>query len=177
VKPTPRSLAHATSAGILLVAAASLMGWQQVSFYTRWLNEDVVYIITAQERSFFQSLETDEDRNHFIEQFWLRRDPTPGTPENEYKDEHYRRIGYANRHFETAQHVPGWKTDRGRIYIMFGPPDELDAHPNGDASRPYPWERWQYKFIQGLGSNIFMEFTDPDGKGEFHMTRDPNPPR
>jgi GWxTD domain-containing protein len=178
----PRSLlAPAISAGILLLAAtAVLMAWQanpEVSPYTKWLNEDVVYIITAQERAVFQSLETNEDREHFIAQFWLRRDPTPGTPENEYKDEHYRRIRYANLHFPTAQGLAGWKTDRGRIYITFGPPDEREERPNGDASRPYPWERWKYNFIQGFGANVFMEFIDPNGKEEFHMTRDPNPPR
>jgi len=95
--------------------------------YRKWLEEDVVYIITDEERRAFKNLQTDEEREQFIEQFWLRRDPTPDTVENEYKEEHYRRIAYANERF--ASGIPGWKTDRGRIYITFGPPDEIESHP------------------------------------------------
>jgi GWxTD domain-containing protein len=87
--------------------------------YQKWLNEDVAYITTDAERQAFRRLETDAEREHFIEQFWLRRDPTPGTPRNEFKEEHYRRIAYANARFRTATELPGWKTDRGRIYITF----------------------------------------------------------
>ena len=94
--------------------------------YRKWLNEDVAYIITDEERSAFKRLQTDEEREQFIESFWLRRDPTPDTVENEFKEEHYRRIAYANEHY--ASGIPGWKTDRGKIYIMYGPPDELDDH-------------------------------------------------
>ena len=97
--------------------------------WKKWLNEDVTYIITDEERKAFKQLNTDEEREQFVEQFWLRRDPTPDTVENEYKEEHYRRIAYANEHF--ASGIPGWKTDRGRIYITFGPPDEIDSHPSG----------------------------------------------
>ena len=97
--------------------------------YKKWLNEDVVYIITDEERAAFKRLQTDEEREQFIEQFWLRRDPTPDTVENEFKEEHYRRIAYANEHY--ASGIPGWKTDRGRIYIMYGPPDEIESHPSG----------------------------------------------
>ncbi len=99
--------------------------------YKKWLNEDVVYIITDEERKSFHQLNTDEEREQFIEQFWLRRDPTPDTAENEYKEEHYRRIAYANDHY--ASGIPGWKTDRGRIYITFGPPDEIESHPSGGS--------------------------------------------
>jgi GWxTD domain-containing protein len=88
--------------------------------YRKWVNEDVAYIIEDSERKAFKALTTDEERAHFIEQFWARRDPTPGTPENEMKVEHYRRIAYANQRF--AGTIDGWKTDRGRIYITYGPP-------------------------------------------------------
>jgi len=88
--------------------------------YRKWLNEDVTYIITDEERTAFKRLNTDDEREQFIEQFWLRRDPTPDTEENEFKEEHYRRIAYANEHY--ASGIPGWKADRGRIYITFGPP-------------------------------------------------------
>ncbi len=112
----------------------------------KWLNEDVVYIITGAERQAFGQLNTDEEREQFIEQFWLRRDPTPDTVENEFKEEHYRRIAYANEHFSSS--VQGWKTDRGRIYITYGPPDEIDSHPSG---QPSPFEDWRYRFIEGMG--------------------------
>ena len=97
--------------------------------YKKWLNEDVGYIITDEERASFKQANNDEEREQFIEQFWLRRDPTPDTEENEFKEEHYRRIAYANEHF--ASGIPGWKTDRGRIYITFGPPDEIEDHSSG----------------------------------------------
>jgi TonB family protein len=139
--------------------------------YQNWLNEEAVYIISDAERQAFRSLRTDEERQMFIQQFWLRRDPTPGTPENELRDEHYRRIAYANDRF-AASSVAGWKTDRGMIYIKFGPPDEKEMHPN-DAP---PREIWLYRFIEGIGTNVKMEFVDPNGSGEYHMTKDPNAP-
>jgi GWxTD domain-containing protein len=97
--------------------------------YKKWLNEDVSYIITDEERAAFKQLSNDEERDNFIEAFWARRDPTPDTPENEYKEEHYARIAYANEHF--AAGIPGWKTDRGRMYVMYGKPDEIESHPSG----------------------------------------------
>ncbi len=153
--------------------------------WDKWLNEDVAYIITDEERKAFKSLQTDDERKEFIEQFWLRRDPTPGTVENEFKTEHYRRIAYANAHFGSESSVPGWKTDRGRIYIVFGPPDEIDAHPSGGAyQRPAaegggqtttaPFQDWRYSYIQGIGNDVTIEFVDKDGNGEYHMTKDPS---
>ncbi len=150
--------------------------------YKKWLNEDVAYIITDEERAAFKRLNTDEEREQFIEQFWLRRDPTPDTEENEFKEEHYRRIAYANEHF--ASGIPGWKTDRGRIYIIYGPPDEIDAHPSGGTyERPmeegggetstYPFEDWRYRYIEGIGNDVNIEFVDPTMTGEYHMTMDP----
>src|SRR5262245_45835950 len=95
----------------------------------RWIDEDVSYIITGEERTAWKRLTKDEERESFIENFWLRRDPTPDSIDNEFKDEHYERIAYANEHF--ASGIPGWKTDRGRIYIMHGKPDEIESHPSG----------------------------------------------
>src|SRR5580692_4258604 len=97
--------------------------------YKKWLNEEVIYIISDEERKAFGRLNNDDERENFIEQFWLRRDPTPDTEENEYREEHYRRIAYANETF--ASGIPGWKTDRGMIYVKFGPPDDRDEHPSG----------------------------------------------
>lgn len=151
--------------------------------YKTWLNEDVVYIITPEERQAFLQLETNEEREQFIEQFWLRRSSNPDLPDNDFKEEHYRRIAYANEHF--ASGIPGWKTDRGRIYIIWGKPDEIDAHPTGGTyDRPmeegggstttYPWETWRYRYLEGVGENVILEFVDPSGSGEYHLTMDPS---
>jgi GWxTD domain-containing protein len=151
--------------------------------YKKWLNEDVIYIITDEERAAFKRLASDEERESFIESFWLRRDPTPDTEENEFKEEHYRRIAYANDHY--ASGIPGWKTDRGRIYITYGPPDEIESHPSGGTyERPmeegggetstYPFEQWRYRYLEGIGTNIIIEFVDPTMSGEYHLTMDPS---
>jgi GWxTD domain-containing protein len=151
--------------------------------WKKWLNEDVTYIITDEERKAFKQLNTDEEREQFVEQFWLRRDPTPDTVENEYKEEHYRRIAYANERF--ASGIPGWKTDRGRIYITFGPADEIDEHPSGGTyERPaaegggetttFPFEDWRYRYIEGIGNDVMIEFVDTTMTGEYHMTMDPS---
>jgi GWxTD domain-containing protein len=150
--------------------------------YKQWLNEDVVYIISPEERTAFLQLETNEEREQFIEQFWLRRSNNPDLPDNDFKEEHYRRIAYANEHY--ASGVPGWKTDRGRMYIMWGPPDEIESHPTGGTyDRPmdegggstttYPWETWRYRYMEGIGENVIWEFVDPSGSGEYHLTMDP----
>jgi len=149
--------------------------------YKKWLNEDVVWIITDEERAAFKQLSNDEERDNFIEAFWQRRDPTPDTEENEYKEEHYRRIAYANEHY--AAGIPGWKTDRGRIYIMYGPPDENDSHPSGGTyERPinegggetstFPFEDWRYRYIEGIGQEVIIEFVDTCMCGDYHMTID-----
>ena len=149
--------------------------------YKKWLNEDVVWIITDQERAAFKQLSNDEERDNFIEAFWQRRDPTPDTEENEYKEEHYRRIAYANEHF--AAGIPGWKTDRGRIYIMYGPADEIDSHPSGGTyERPmeegggetstFPFEDWRYRYLEGIGQEVIIEFVDTCMCGDYHMTLD-----
>jgi GWxTD domain-containing protein len=149
--------------------------------YRKWLDEDVRWIITDQEKSAFMQLSNDEERDQFIEAFWQRRDPTPDTEENEFKEEHYRRIAYANEHF--AAGVPGWKTDRGRMYIVFGPADEIDSHPSGGSyERPmeegggetstFPFETWRYRYIEGIGQEVMIEFVDTCMCGDYHMTLD-----
>ena len=151
--------------------------------YKQWLSEDVVYIISPEERTAFLQLSTSEEREQFIEQFWLRRSSNPDLPENDFKEEHYRRIAYANEHY--ASGIPGWKTDRGRTYIIWGPADEIDSHPTGGTyDRPmdegggstttYPWETWRYRYLEGIGENVIIEFVDPTGSGEYHMTMDPS---
>ena len=149
--------------------------------YRHWLDEDVRWIITDEERSTFKNLSNDEERDNFIEGFWQRRDPTPDTVENEFKEEHYRRMAYANEHY--AAGIPGWKTDRGRIYIVFGPPDEIESHPSGGTyNRPYeegggststyPFEDWRYRYIEGIGQEVIIEFVDDCMCGSYEMTID-----
>src|SRR6266705_2098903 len=153
------------------------------SAYRQWLTEDVTYIISPEERNAFLQLDNTEEREQFIEQFWLRRSSNPDLPENDFKEEHYRRIAYANEHF--ASGIPGWKTDRGRMYIMWGPADEVESHPTGGTyDRPmeegggststYPWETWRWRYLEGIGENIILEFVDPSGSGEYHLTMDPS---
>lgn len=141
--------------------------------YKKWLNEEVVWIITPNERSAFQRLETDDERQMFIEQFWLRRDPTPDTNANEFKDEHYRRIALANDRFGHPGLV-GWKSDRGMVYVKFGPPDEREEHPNGGEASPAPYEKWRYRYLEGVGNDVMVEFVDDTGQGRYRMTWNPN---
>ena len=149
--------------------------------YKKWLDEDVRWIISDEEKQAFMQLSNDEERDQFIEQFWLRRDPTPDTVENEYKEEHYRRIAYANEHF--AAGIPGWKTDRGRIYVMYGPPDQIDSHPSGGtyyrppeegggSTSTYPFETWRYRYLEDIGQEVEIEFVDSCMCGDYHMTMD-----
>ncbi len=149
--------------------------------YKKWLDEDVAWIITDEERSAFKQLSNDEERDQFIEAFWQRRDPTPDTEENEYKEDHYARIAYANEHF--AAGIPGWKSDRGRIYIMFGKADEVESHPSGGTyERPmeegggststFPFETWRYRYLEGIGQEVIIEFVDTCMCGDYHMTMD-----
>jgi GWxTD domain-containing protein len=140
--------------------------------YTQWVTEDVAYLITDAERAAFKRLESNEERDHFVEQFWLRRDPTPDTVKNEFKEQHYRRLAYANQNF--ASSVPGWKTDRGRIYITYGPPDEKESHASSTGAHSFfASEEWHYHYIEGVGTNIVIEFVNTPGTGEYRMTADP----
>jgi GWxTD domain-containing protein len=156
---------------------------EKTKIFQKWLNEDVSYIITDEERRAYKKLRTDEEREQFIEAFWRRRDPDPDTETNEYLEEHYERIAYANQHF--ASGIPGWKTDRGRIYIMYGPPHEKETHPTGGQyDRPsyhgggstttYPFEVWFYRHLPGVGSGVEIEFVDPTGTGEYRLARSPD---
>ena len=149
--------------------------------YKKWLDEDVRWIISDEEKKAFMQLSNDEERDKFIESFWDRRNPNPDSEDNEFKDEHYRRIEYANEHF--AAGVQGWRTDRGRIYIVYGPPDEIESHPSGGQYvRPteegggetstYPFEDWRYRHIDGIGEQVIIEFVDTCMCGEYHMTID-----
>jgi len=149
--------------------------------YKTWLDQDVAYIISDEERKAFRNLSNDEERDSFIEQFWLRRNPNPDSPDNEFREEHYRRIAYANEHYAAGK--PGWKTDRGHIYIAFGPPDSTDSHPSGGSyQRPmdegggetstFPFEVWHYRYLEGIGENIDIEFVDTCMCGDYHFTID-----
>ncbi len=149
--------------------------------YKKWVDEDVRWIITDQEMQAFKSLGNDEERDQFIENFWLRRNPNPDSPDNEFREEHYARIAYANEHFAAGK--PGWKTDRGHIYIAFGKPDNIDSHPSGgNYERPmeegggntstFPFEIWHYRYLEGIGDNIDVEFVDSCMCGDYHMTID-----
>jgi len=149
--------------------------------YKSWLDNDVAYIISDEERGAFKNLSNDEEREAFIENFWLRRNPSPDSPENEFREEHYRRIAYANEHFAAGK--PGWKTDRGHIYISYGKPDEIDSHPSGGSyNRPsdegggntatFPFEVWRYRYLEGIGENVELEFVDTCMCGDYHFTID-----
>jgi GWxTD domain-containing protein len=150
--------------------------------YKTWLEQDVIYIISDEERKAFKNLSNDEERDSFMENFWLRRNPNPDSPENEFREEHYRRIAYANEHFAAGR--PGWKTDRGHIYISFGPPDNIDSHPSGGSyqrtidegggeTTTFPFETWHYRYIEGVGENVDLEFVDTCQCSDFHYTIDP----
>jgi GWxTD domain-containing protein len=149
--------------------------------YKSWLEQDVPYIISDEEARSFKTLRNDEEREAFIEQFWLRRNPNPDSPDNEFREEHYRRIAYANEHFAAGK--PGWKTDRGHIYISFGKPDSIDSHAaGGQYERPqeegggetstFPFEIWHYRYLEGIGENIDIEFVDTCQCGDYHFTID-----
>src|SRR5271170_8083978 len=149
--------------------------------YKKWVDEDVRWIITDQEMQAFKSLSNDEERDQFIENFWLRRNPNPDSPENEYREEHYARIAYANEHFAAGK--PGWRTDRGHIYIAFGKPDNIDSHPSGGLyertpeegggeTSTFPFETWHYRYLEGIGENIDIEFVDTCQCGDYHFTID-----
>src|SRR6266478_7466663 len=147
-----------------------------------WLGDIVPDIITEQERHAFLELGTEEERDQFKEIFWRNRSPDPDSPINPVREEHYRRLAYADEHF--ASGIPGRKTDRGHIYIIWGPPDEIESHPTGGtydrspqqgggSSTAYAWESWRYRHLEGIGENIEIEFVDPSGSGEYHLTNDP----
>jgi GWxTD domain-containing protein len=147
--------------------------------YKKWLNEDVRWIISDQERTDFNKLWTDEQRDRFVVAFWERRNPTPGAPENAFKEEHYRRMAYSNERY--AEGIPGWKTDRGHVYIKYGPPDKIDTYPDttslvraqpleGNPAPHVPFEVWYYRYIEGVGQDVIVEFVDHCQCGKYHLT-------
>lgn len=159
---------------------ARKVGKEVEQVYKKWINNDVAYIITKDEKKAFYALKTDEERENFIENFWRRRDPNPDTEENEYREEYYERIAYANEHYTSG--IPGWKTDRGRTYIAWGKPDSVESHPSGGSyDRPsyegggstttYPFEVWFYRHLDGVGDGLEIEFVDPTGTGEYRLAR------
>jgi TonB family protein len=169
-QPRPAQVAAANSSDDLGTAR---------SIYKTWLDEDVRWIITDAERAAFLQLANDEERDTFIAHFWARRDP-PGTAANTFREQHYKRIAYTNQHFATAA-VPGWKSDRGHIYIVYGKPDSIDAHPSGgqyqkpggqSTTSAYPFEVWHYRSIAGIGEEVDIDFVDTCRCGEYHYTID-----
>lgn len=155
---------------------------EQEDYFKKWLEADVIYTITPEEKSVFNKLQTPEEKERFIEQFWTRRDPSPRTSYNEFKEEHYRRIQYANDHY--ASGIPGWKTDRGMIYVKHGEPDRIESHPSGGhyqrpswegggSTSTYPFERWEYRYLEGVGQDVEIEFVDDTLTGEYRMTTNP----
>lgn len=144
-------------------------------------SRDIEPIISSAELDAWKKLQTNEEREKFIEDFWHRRDPDPDTSENEYREAYYERVAYVNEHFSSG--IPGYKTDRGRIYLKYGKPDEVVSHPAGGryereasegsgSTSTYPFERWFYRNIPGR-SGADIEFVDPTGTGEYRLARNP----
>ena len=153
---------------------------QAAQSLSTWPAREVPDIISGQERDAFTRLGSDEEREQFITQFWLLRDPTPGTPQNEFRDEYYRRIADANKRFATRTGVPGSLTDRGRVVVVHGLPDEIESHAEGQRFRlrdgtiaVLPWEAWRYKFVQGVGENVIVTFVDLGANGDYRFQLDP----
>jgi len=146
--------------------------------------DDVSIIITDEERKAFKKLTKDEERENFSENFWLVRDPTPDTPENEFRDQYYERVDYANDHFTSG--IAGMRTDRGKMYILNGPPDEIVSHPSGGTyyrpneegggvTNTFPFETWRYRHLDGKSQteNVIYEFVDKSMSGEYSLEYDP----
>jgi GWxTD domain-containing protein len=133
--------------------------------YRRWVREDVAYIISTDERFAFTALESEAACDAFIERFWAQRGAA-------FRQEHARRLAYVNKHYSAA--VPGWRTDRGRIYILYGPPDRIESHPGSQESVAI--EKWNYRHLPSIGDNITIEFIDRAGDGDYRMVYLPDPP-
>jgi len=137
--------------------------------YRYWLAEDAVYIITPEERCAYLQLSSDDEREQFINQFWIRRARDPESLLNDFEEEHYRRIVYANENF--VMQTAGWMTDRGHIYIEYGPPDKIELHASGEPTGfEYPCEVWRYRYLEGIGQNVEMQFVDTTGLGGYRLT-------
>jgi len=138
------------------------------AFYKKWLEEEVVYIITQKEKDVFLQLDSNRERDLFIEAFWKQRDPTPGTPRNEFKDEHQSRIEYANRMFGRGTSKPGWKTDRGKIHIILGKPATSESYGALEHNL-VPLEVWFYQgsFGPNIPASFYMVFFKEWGIGDY----------
>jgi GWxTD domain-containing protein len=137
--------------------------------FQQWLNRDVRWIITAQERSDFLKLTTDQQRTAFVEDFWARRNPVPGSSVNLFKQEHYRRIAYSNQHFSTPT-LEGDSTDRGHVYIVYGRPDQIEPRTPHDR---FPTEFWHYRNLPGRDQELVVKFVDFCRCGEYRLVGDP----
>jgi GWxTD domain-containing protein len=177
------SLNFGSGTSLLVSSASAKDKRDEINYYKRWVDEDVLYIITDDEKATFNALRNDEERENFIEQFWFRRNPTQRPGDNPFREEHYRRIAYANQHF--ASGIPGWKTDRGMIYIKYGPPDEIESHPTGGryyredyegggSTSTFPFEKWWYRHIDGFDGDVEIEFVDPSFSGEYRIAMNPD---
>jgi GWxTD domain-containing protein len=166
-----RLIAIIAAAAALAVLAADLSAQKTAlpAAYKKWLDEEAVYIITPLEREVFLKLQTDRERDLFIEAFWKHRDPTPGTPENEFRNQHYQRINYANKYYGRSAPMPGWMTDRGRIYIVLGEPMNIERFDN--KSGIYPVEIWFYQNKEsfGLPTGFNVVFYQKSGLGDFKL--------
>ena len=152
-------------AAALILCPAILYGQSnEKDKYQKWLNEDVAYIITPYEKQKFLELKTDEEREQYIVAFWQRRDPDVDTEENEYRDEHYERVAHTNENY-AFEGVAGWRTDRGRTYILYGEPHEMKKTKSGEI--------WRYRYIPGVGAGIEFEFIDMSGKGDLRLMEQP----
>jgi GWxTD domain-containing protein len=132
--------------------------------YRRWLAEDVRWIIQGEERESFLRLTSDRDRDQFVTNFWERRNPSPGSQENTFKNEHYRRLVFSNEHF--AARLAGWRTDRGRIYTVYGPPDSIVTHAS-TPTKPVD-EIWLYCHLKGQ-ENVSLKFVDTCRCGDYRL--------
>ena len=156
---------------------------EEQDYFAKWVDGDVRYIIMPDEKDVFRSLTTNEEKERFIEQFWFRRDPDPNTAFNEFQEEHYRRIAYSNEWFYAG--TPGWLTDRGRIYIIHGEPDQIESHEAGESyydrdpqegggsTSTFPFIRWWYRHIDGIGDNVELEFVDKRYSGSYMLVDNP----
>jgi GWxTD domain-containing protein len=133
--------------------------------YNKWIDEDVRWIITTQERQEFLKLATDEQLDRSVIEFWERHNPNPGRKDNAFKEEHYRRLAFANEHF--AAKIPGWKTDRGHVFIVYGPPDSIIKH-SSIGTNPTE-ELWNYRHMPGAGGDVSLQFVDRCACGEFAL--------
>lgn len=143
----------------------------RVEVIRNWAEHNVKWVICPAEREVFGRLKSDLERKAFIDAFWHRRDPDPQTPLSEAKDEHYKRMDFADGHFRENEQR-GSLTERGRVWIMYGPPQRREVHPRA-RNRVFSWEAWHYDRLPDIGENIDLEFTDRANRGEYRLSLSP----